>query len=181
MARWAYVHFQAEAMTNEITVDVTEWERFALLLDKKSADLLDKHMTNAMDGSLDWLLDQITAETPVNFGLLRASFGKEIHGTAFDLVGIVGTPLVYGLPVETGRAPGKMPPIAPIKLWVVRKLGLKGKAADQAAWAIAYNIGKKGTKGAFMVEQAYNQAVSGPEIEKIWSYELEKFLQELAR
>jgi len=168
-------------MTDEITIDLTEWNQFATLLDRKSADLLDKHMHNAMDGSLDWLLEQITAETPVNFGTLRASFAKEIHGTSYDLVGIVGTPLVYGLPVELGRKPGKMPPIAPIKLWVVRKLGVKGPEADKVAYAIAWTIGKKGTTGAHMVEQAYDKAVSGPEIEQIWADELDKFLQELAR
>jgi len=168
-------------MSQEITVDLTEWYKFATLLDQKSADLLEKHMHNAMDGSLNWLLDRITAETPVNFGTLRASFAKEIHGTAYDMTGIVGTSLVYGLPVEMGRKPGRMPPVDAIKLWVVRKLGIKGQDADRVAYAIAYSIGKKGTKGAFMVQQAYDQAVSGPEIERIWADELDKFLQELAR
>ena len=168
-------------MAGDIAVDLTEWDQFAAVLDRDTVRLLDKHMHNAMDGSLNWLLDNITAETPVNFGQLRASFGKEVHGTPFDMIGIVGTSLIYGLPVEMGRKPGKMPPIAPIKLWVTRKLGLKGKAADQAAYAVAWSIGQKGTKGAFMVEQAYQQAISGPEIEKIWADELEKFLEELAR
>lgn len=168
-------------MVDDITVDLTEWDRFATLLDRDSVRLLDKHMHNAMDGSLNWLLENITAETPVNFGLLRASFGTEVHGTPFDMTGIVGTSLIYGLPVEMGRKPGRMPPVAPIKLWVTRKLGIKGKAADQAAYAIAWSIGKKGTKGAFMVEQAYDKAVSGPEIERIWADELEKFLEDLAK
>lgn len=168
-------------MTDDITVDLTEWDKFATLLDRDSVRILDKHMTNAMDGSLNWLLDRITTETPVNFGLLRGSFGTEIHGTPFDMTGIVGTALIYGLPVEMGRKAGRMPPVDAIKLWVVRKLGLKGQAADQAAWAIAISIGRKGTKGAFMVQQAYDQAVGGPEIERIWEHGLEEFLEELAR
>ena len=168
-------------MAREITVDLSEWNEFALVLSRESADLLDKHMHNAMDGSLDWLLEQITTRTPVNFGTLRASFGKEIHGTSFDLVGEVATPLVYGMPVEMGRSAGKLPPVDAIKLWATRKLGLSGKEADQAAWAIAYHLKTHATPGAHMVEQAYQQAVSGPEIDRIWGYELEQFLEELAR
>ena len=175
----------------DITIDLSEWKAFALAMGE-SAGLLDKHMRNAMDGSLDWLLDRITIEhmgqqfgkNPahgVNFGHLRGSFSKEIYGTTYNMVGIAGTPMVYGLPVEMGRSAGRMPPVDAIKLWAVRKMGLSGKEADRAAWAIAYHIGKHGTKGVHMVEQAFDQAVSGPEIETIWAYELEEFLKELAK
>jgi hypothetical protein len=168
-------------MADDITIDVSEWVRWAATLDRDTKRLIDKHMRNAMDGSLDWLLERITAKTPVNFGTLRASFAKEIHGSSYNMTGRVGTALIYGWPVETGRKPGKMPPVDAIKLWVVRKLGISGKEADKVAWAIAYSIGKKGTEGAHMVEQAYDDAVSGPEITRIWEYELEQFLRELAR
>jgi len=170
-------------MANEITVDLTEWNKFATVLDRDTVRLLDKHMHNAMDGSLALLVDWISAETPVNFGLLRASFGQsvEVHGTPFDMTGLVGTSLIYGLPVEMGRKAGSMPPVDAIKLWAVRKLGLKGKAADQAAWAIAIHLRDNPTKGAFMVQQAFDQAVSGPELESVWADELEKFLKDLAK
>ena len=141
---------------------------------------LGRHLHNAMDGTLDLLIDWTSAETPVNYGLLRGSWTKEISGEAVNLTGEMFTPLIYGWPVEQGRRPGKMPPVDAIKIWARRKLGLSGEELDQAAFLIARAIGKRGTEGAHMVEQAYNRARSGPEIERIWGYEIEQFLEELA-
>jgi hypothetical protein len=179
-------------MADDITIDVSEWVRWAATLDRDTKRLIDKHMRNAMDGSLDWLLERITlkhmgqpfGKNPahgVNFGTLRGSFSKEIHGSSYNMMGSAATTLLYGMPVELGRSAGKMPPVDAIKLWVVRKLGISGKEADKAAWAIAYSIGKKGTEGVHMVQKTYDDAVSGPEITRIWEYELEQFLRELAR
>ena len=53
--------------------------------------------------------------------------------------------------VEHGRKPGKMPPIAPIMDWIMRKgiplkgKGLKKNQAKSMAFGIAKNIAKKGT------------------------------------
>lgn len=44
-----------------------------------------------------------------------------------------------------GRAPGKMPPIAPIEEWVKAKMGLSGAQARGAAFAIATKISQEGT------------------------------------
>jgi enoyl-CoA hydratase/carnithine racemase len=88
---------------------------------------------------------------------------------------------VYGLPVEFGRKAGRMPPVDAIRLWVVRKLQITGDEADKAAWAIARHIGARGTEGAYMVTQAYNRAIGGNEIANIWSYELERFIEELTK
>jgi hypothetical protein len=181
MAGWEDVHFQGWAlMANEIQIDLSEWNKFALNLEK-SGKLLDKHMRNAMDGSLDMLIDWIASQTPVNMGALRGSFASEIYGEAFGMTGIVASPLVYGPPVEYGRKAGRMPPVDAIKLWVVRKLQISGDEADNAAWAIARHIGAHGTEGAFMVTQAYNRAIGGTEIDQIWAYELEQFIGALTK
>ena len=73
----------------------------------------------------------LTSDTiPVNTGALRASIGfswSEARGEA-----TVGTPLVYAIVMELGRRAGKrMPPDAPIRLWVRRKLA--GAVASKAA------------------------------------------------
>jgi hypothetical protein len=162
-----------------IQVDTRELDEFIDKLEE-APELVEKHMTAAMDGSLDLLLAWITDETPVNTGLLRSSFGKDITGTPANMFGEVVTPLVYGWPVEKGRKPGKMPPVDAIELWVKRKIGA-GADSRQIAWAIARSIASKGTTGAFMVEQAYNRAKNGEEIAKIWVYQLEQFLKDLAK
>lgn len=83
-------------------------------------------------------------------GTLRDSIGTlplSLSGTA--LSGTVGTPLSYAVPVELGSRPHR-PPIAPLAEWVDRKLGIKGKAGQRVAWAIAGKIAKRGTPAHHM-------------------------------
>lgn len=48
--------------------------------------------------------------------------------------------------VETGRRPGKMPPVSKIKEWLeTGKVSFSG-SIDSAAWAISTAIAKRGTK-----------------------------------
>lgn len=70
------------------------------------------------------------------------------------VMGIVGTSLAYAEPVEIG-AKAHMPPVQPLVEWVEVVLGLEGKDAEQAAWAIARKIAKKGTDGAFMFRDGF--------------------------
>lgn len=44
-----------------------------------------------------------------------------------------------------GRRPGTMPPVANIEKWVNVKLGLYGREATSAAWAISRKIEQEGT------------------------------------
>ena len=71
------------------------------------------------------------------------------------LIGIVGTALPYAPAVETGTK-AHMPPVQPLRLWVEHKLGLDGEEAEQAAWAIARSIARKGTEGVHMFERAFD-------------------------
>lgn len=168
-------------MSDDFTIelDLDGWEPF--LDDLEAApELLAKHMRNAMDASLDLLIYWTSAETPVNLGLLRGSWTKEITGERAALTGEMFTPLIYGWPVERGRRPGKRPPVEAIKMWARRKLGLTGKELDQAAFLIARAIGRRGTEGAAMVYQAFQRAITGSELSRVWEHELDAFLQELA-
>lgn len=163
-----------------IKIDKAEWEAFAKKLGE-SDERLNRHMRNAMDGSLDYLLALITAETPVNTGALRQSFAKNITGQAMDMIGVVATPLIYGWPVEAGRAAGRMPPIDAIEYWVIRKGIASADEAHSVAFAIARHMEKNPTKGAHMVEHAFNEAVNTNTMWQVWDYELDKFLEELAQ
>lgn len=70
---------------------------------------------------------------------------------AEGLEGVVvqGNGVVKGYPytqqLVLGRAPGKLPPIAPLERWVKAKLGLTGKQATRAAFAVATTIAQEGT------------------------------------
>lgn len=69
--------------------------------------------------------------------------GNWLNTTRADKNTIIGP--AYTEQLAKGRAPGKRPPIDPIEKWVEQKLGLSGKQANSAAWAIATSMAKKGT------------------------------------
>lgn len=53
--------------------------------------------------------------------------------------------------VETGRAPGKAPPIEPIVRWAQRRLRLKEEDARGIARRIAWAIGRRGLRGRYIM------------------------------
>lgn len=129
---------------------------------------------------LDLIEEQIKLRTPVNIGALRGSIarGEPIRRGA-ALEGIVGTPLVYGLPVELGRRPGgKMPPVDAILFWVIRKQLVSRAEAPDFAWAIAKKIARDGTEGAFMFQDGFKAAT--PHVERIWDELLDWIVNYLA-
>lgn len=59
-------------------------------------------------------------------------------------VRVTGKPFIYV--VETGRKPGRMPPVSKIQKWLESgKVSFQGKA-ESLAWAISKTIAKKGSK-----------------------------------
>ena len=102
----------------------------------------------AMEQSLGLLEKSVQARTPKNFGHLRNSIGHQILSPFPNMVGQVSPALPYGIVIEKGRRPSSdpktTPPVDAIQLWVTRKLGLSGKEARSAAFAIAKSIAKKG-------------------------------------
>jgi len=59
--------------------------------------------------------------------------------------------------VNDGRRPGKRPPIRPLMLWAMSRLGLDQTQARNAAFGIATNIGKFGIKPTFFFDLAIEQ------------------------
>ncbi len=47
--------------------------------------------------------------------------------------------------LDTGRGPGKMPPIAPLINWAKTKFSVDDEEAEQIAWGVAKKIKKVGT------------------------------------
>lgn len=54
--------------------------------------------------------------------------------------------------VENGRRPGRFPPIIVIQRWVEMKLQVAGPEARRAAFLIARQIARAGTKGRFILK-----------------------------
>jgi len=98
------------------------------------------------------LLERAIKETtPVGAGPihLRDTIFSETVIQGLAISAALGTPAVHGEPVEYGTKP-HFPPVAPIRHWVERKLGLSGSEAAGVAFVIARAISKRGTKPARM-------------------------------
>ena len=87
--------------------------------------LIPKFLELGMNASGEWI-DSIETSATNNIGKIR---GRD-----------------YTEYLKNGRKPGKMPPIAPLERWAQVKLGLRGKQALSAAFAIAKKIAAEGTE-----------------------------------
>lgn len=100
----------------------------------------------------------VIAATPVGAtGHLRQSITHQVSGSGIAVTGrVYSTDLpIKVASVEHGRGPGRMPPIAPIELWVRRKLG----GDRRVAFLVARAIGRRGTKGQHMFVAGYDAAL----------------------
>lgn len=99
----------------------------------------------------DRVREQMVANLKANKSFVTGDLARSITNETFEnqLIENIAVNEWYGIVIEEGigRGPGRIPPIAPIKNWIKRR-ALKpkpGVSLDQFAWAIATNIGKKGT------------------------------------
>jgi hypothetical protein len=97
-------------------------------------------------------------------GLKGSIAAREPRRLADTVLGEVGTPLAYALPVELGTRP-HFPPVQPLADWAVAKLGVPRDEAQAVGFRIARKIAKRGTEGAFMFTRALAQTT--PQIEAI--------------
>jgi len=151
----------------------------------ESPELMERETRRALRVSIDHIEEQVAGRTPVNTGQLRGSTATEIRGSKTDLRGIVGTPLIYGLPVEMGREPGKMPPVDAIEYWVIRKGIASPPESRSVAFLIARAIGAGTSRGimrpgggARMFEQGLDASM--PTVEKVFDGAVERIVERLA-
>lgn len=78
-------------------------------------------------------------------GDLRKSITHEVSRELNSIRLQVGTNLGYAVFVHEGTKP-HWPPKAPIRKWVIKKLGIKGEETDKVTFAVRRKIGRKGTK-----------------------------------
>ncbi len=154
-------------MALELTLDTRELEEMLRSI-PKAEGIIAENAEATMGASVDLVVGEVAARTPVNTGALRGSIAGHVRGRfPADLTGTITTPLIYGAPVEFGRQPGrKQPPLDAIELWVRRQLGISGDEARSAAYVIARAIGRRGIKGVFMFREGF--AAAEPLIIRLW-------------
>ena len=117
-------------------------------------DLVLDEMASTMRRSVDVLEAAVVQRTPVGAtSQARQGWGTSVERGIAAVKGTVANPVQHTIFAEKGRAPGKMPPLAPIELWVRRVLGVDPAKSRQVAFLVARAIGRRGTKGAHMAEE----------------------------
>lgn len=142
-------------MSFSIDIDVQQGAAAARGFER-APDILMDELTGATWNS-ELLLERETKElTPVGVGAgggLKGSIAaREPQRLADAVIGVVGSPLSYVLPVEFGSRP-HFPPVQPLIDWVRVKLGVT-EDAERIGYAVARKIAVRGTEGAFMFTRA---------------------------
>ena len=137
-----------------VELDAREVERLGQQI-ARAPEVVREELRGFVETTLAHLQGEVQERTPTTQGTLRKSITSqvtELQGLGVE--GRVGSPLGYATAVELGTKP-HMPPVAPLELWAQAKLGVRGKEARQAAWAIARKIARVGTEGAFMFRDTF--------------------------
>ena len=110
----------------------------------------------------------VVEHTPVGAtSMLSQSITHQLYGGGASLEARVfsNDEPIKVLSVETGRAPGKMPPWRPgsaLHTWVVRMVG----GDERTAFLIARAIGRRGTRGKWMFRKGFQSG--RPQVERIF-------------
>lgn len=149
------------------------WPDIPLLVPDQAKAVIADVQRETMMAALSELAGRVSEEAPKNFGHLAQSFaampatatgGIELldgSRTTTMIEGRVFSSLPYAVVMEEGRQPNRpigRAGIAGLGLWVRRKLGLSGKEADAATWAIATSIVRKGITGKHFARTAFTKA-----------------------
>ncbi len=150
----------------EIHIDTNDVAQLSALWDKAPAITAEEMLRGVTEANL--LIErEVKERTPVGVGGgagLRGSIHSIERRTPHTVIGVVGTSMNYAVPVELGTKP-HFPPVAPIKDWVIAKLGVAADKAEGIAWAVAKKIASKGTEGAEMFTTGLN--ATEPQINRI--------------
>ena len=137
-----------------------------------TAEIVAKELTSAMFEATTFMEGEVKKRTPqgvfgASGGLTSTIFG-EVDGKGEPVVrGEVGHQSKYGDVVEKGRTAGeKMPPEGALLRWIEMKFGVSEEEAEELEFGVRYMIGKWGSKGAHMFEEAYDE--EWPTIKKIF-------------
>ena len=104
----------------------------------------------------------IISLTPTQTGRLQSSISTEVRGNDLNMKGVVGTPTLYALPMETGAAP-HFPPARPIILWVQRiqwnfQNIKQTLSINQMAFLVCRSISEKGLEARSMFNNGFENS-----------------------
>lgn len=136
-----------------LTVQVRGADELAALY-RKTPEIVQQELSLFMHGATQHMRSEVVDRTPAAMGTLRASVSASVETMADGMLGIVGTPQPYAVPVELGTKP-HFPPVQALEDWVRQKLGVSGTDVRRVAYLVARKISKKGTKGHFMFRDAF--------------------------
>ena len=120
----------------------------------RAPHIVDQELGAFMAVAIDHLATEVRDRTPSAFGHLRGSIAGTVRHSAGGVLGVVGTPLPYAIPVELGTKPHR-PPMQPLEDWARKKFGVPKREARRIAYLVARKIGREGTQGAFMFKKAF--------------------------
>lgn len=151
-------------MGMEARFDLSQLQVWVKLL-QTSEDIVISELYIAAVKAMDAYKQAVIGFSPSNFGKLRQTYQYDLTTTANSIKGELYSPLVYALPMERGREPGKYPPIQPLALWALRK-GLDNVTRDNVlhvAFLIARAIAEGRSrhqlaKGSQMFAKGYEAA-----------------------
>lgn len=142
-----------------VDFDLAQLQRLASAW-QRAPEIVDEEINRFVIAATARLQGEVQERTPTTHGTLRASIIGDVRRLpGLGVEGVVGTSLAYAAAVEDGSKP-HMPPVEPLVGWVRQKLGVRGREAVSAAWAVARKIARVGTEGHFMFARAFeaNQA-----------------------
>ena len=150
---------------------------------EQTAKIYETEFRKGLDESTMLVQREVVNRTPIRSGTLAKSITTETRGTGLNMHGIIGTPLVYALPVERG-ARTHFPPMGPIELWV-RRAGLsieylgRPLAINQIAYLVARAISKRGLPAHWMFKDGIAAATT--RVLKILNDAQDRILRALGR
>lgn len=125
------------------------------IFEGRAADIVREEQTDAVQAGLLVFQGEVVPRTPVAQGFLRGGVQVDMVGAAPDVIGRVFDPVGYAPAVEGGARP-HFPPVAPLVLWVQRKLGVPTKEARSVAFLVARAISRRGTKARDFFKGGFN-------------------------
>ena len=139
-----------------ITFELGQVGRLARAL-SAAPQIVDEELTRFMHEVTEDLQAEVQERTPTTHGTLRASIIGDVRKLpGVGIEGVVGTSLAYAAAVEYGAKPHHVgrKGIEALTEWAKQKLGVRGKAAESAAWGVAKAIAKRGTEPVGMFRDA---------------------------
>lgn len=120
-----------------------------------ATDMHGQPMQDGMEKAAMLVTRSARIKAPVDTGRLRASIVPEVRVQGKDVVGVIGSNVVYAPFVELGTKP-HFPPIASLEVWA-RRHGMN-------AYVVARAIAKKGTAAHPYLQPAFDENRSAIEV-----------------